>query len=403
MVIRKFARTLTLLVVVLSATALAESLELNPNHPDRYVVREGDTLWDISAKFLREPWRWPAIWQANPQIDNPHLIYPGDELVLSYRGGVPVIEVVRGNGTIKMSPQVRDYPLERQAIPTIPIDAIQQFLSRPRLVDLELADGPYIVATGRESLVAGEGDTVYARGIIPDDGNAFLAYRPGSPLIDPDTEELLGYEALHVGDAIVQRSGDPSTLRLTKTYREVLAGDRLLPAFDEPINSNFYPRTPDEPVQGRVLAVLDGVSQIGQYQVVVLNRGTRDGIEVGNVLGVWQAGEVIDDRYAVRQDLPNPPSYIERDPARQGGIDGLTVAADGILREIGDFFTHDVPIHLNLKEDPEKVVTLPDERAGIVMVFQPYEHISYALVMKAIRPMHIHDTVRNLPTDVALR
>lgn len=403
MAIRKLARVLSWLVMALSATALAESLELNPNHPDRYVVREGDTLWDISAKFLREPWRWPAIWQANPQIEDPHLIYPGDELVLSYRNGEPVIEVVRGKQTIKLSPEVRVYALDREAIPTIPIDAIQQFLSRPRIVDLALAEGPYIVATGRESLVAGGGDTVYARGVFPRDGNTFLAYRPGSPLIDPDTDELLGYEALHVGDAVVQRTGDPATLHLTRTYREVLAGDRLIPAFDEPINSNFYPRTPDEPIQGRVLSVLDGVSQIGQYQVVVLNLGTRDGIETGSVLGVWQAGEKIEDRFAVPRDLPKPPSYIERDPARQGGIDGFTVAADGVLREIGDFVTEDVPTHLNLKEDPSRVVTLPDERAGIVMVFQPYEHISYALVMKAVRPMHIHDMVRNLPIDVASR
>ena len=334
------AAVLAAALVALAAHA-AQEVALNPEHPDRYVVKRGDTLWDIAARFLRDPWLWPEIWYVNPQIENPHLIYPGDVISLAYIDGKPRLVLERGRRTVKLSPRVRELPLD-EAIPTIPLDAIRPFLSRPRVLgEGEFEAAPYVVASADEHLIAASGMRVYARGVDQGRGARYAVLRRGEVYRDPDTGEVLGLEAIHVADAEVQRGGDPAVLVLRRSSRETLPGDRLFPVGEDRYTDNFLPRAPERQVQGRIISVFDGVSRIGQYQVVVLNRGARDGMEPGHVLAVYRAGETI------------------RDPVRK-----------------------------------EKV-TLPDERAGIVMVFRTFDRVSYALVMSATRAIRVLDRVRN--------
>jgi len=391
MVAKKIIR-LGLAAVLLTVMPAAQSQTAKADRPDVYTVRKGDTLWDISGRFLNEPWLWPEIWQANPQIENPHLIYPGDEVSLVFVGGEPRLRLARGaRPTIKLSPTVRVSRRGRAGIPLIPLDAIAQFLSRPRVVSEGRLEGaPYVVSVGKEHLVAGAGFRVYARG--PDLGKVprYGVFRQGATYRDPDTGEVLGQEALHLGDAVVERKGDPATLRLIQTKREILIGDRLLPISEESLGQSFLPLVPQDEVRGSIIEVVEGVTQIGQYQVVVLNVGEKNGIHKGHILSVWQKGEEIEDTLQrnLLAERPTPEPLIELDPARQGGIDGLTMAVDRVLRDVQRGIK-------DLFEDKRHFITLPEERAGTIMVFRTYERISYALVMDAERPMHILDSVRN--------
>jgi hypothetical protein len=244
---------------------------------------------------------------------------------------------------MKLSPRVRVESLE-SAIPTIPIDAIKQFLTKPLVVseeDLEIA--PYVVASADEHVVTGAGDRVYARRIEGTDVGLFDIFKPGGPYTDPDTNEVLGYEAIYVGQGAVQSFGDPATLLLTKTDREARVGDRLWPASKEDPITHFTPHSPAPGTEGRIISVAGGVTQIGQFDVVVINRGSADGMEAGHIMRIFQAGERIRDIVSGKR---------------------------------GD------------------TVRLPDEEAGMLMVFRTFDRVSYCLVMKATRAMHIHDFVR---------
>lgn len=327
---------------LLAAPALAGEVALNPNHPDSYVVVKGDTLWDISGRFLREPWLWPEVWQANPQIANPHLIYPGDVISLVYVDGKPQLRVKRGQQTVKLSPTAREERLDR-AIPTIPIDAIKQFLTQPLVVgEGELEAAPYVVESADEHLVTGAGDRIYVRGITDTTQGRFSVFKPGDKLIDPDTQETLGIQAIFLGEGTVQKFGDPSTLFLERTTREIGIGDRLVPVSADEINASFLPHPVPADTQGRIISVLDGVTQVGRYQIVTINRGTREGMEVGHVLRIQQAGQEVKDK---------------------------------------------------VTEAPNDTVILPNEDAGIVMLFRTFEKVSYGLVMEATRPIHVLDYV----------
>ncbi len=339
-------------LTLISATT-ANELELNANPPDHYTVVPGDTLWGVSERFLRDPWRWPEIWKVNPEIQNPHLIYPGDVVVLRYTDGAPELHLERGNGvgsTVKLSPEVRSstivYP-----IPTIPLDAIRQFLTQTRVVNREeLENAPYVLAGADEHVITGAGDNVYVRGITQPDARHFMIYRLGSAYRDTPAgvastadKDILGHEAVYIGEARLVRSGDPATLVILRSSSEVRRGDRLLPTDEQELEQVFQPHAPGADTEGRIIAVLNGVSRIGQGQIVVLNRGTQHGVETGHIFAVYQAGQTIQD----------PLSKVRNDP-----------------------------------------VTLPDERAGAVMVFRSFERVSYALVMQAKGPMHLHDTVK---------
>ncbi len=355
----KKALSLLLAALLLSVVAVAQdAVELSPDHPTRYIVKRGDTLWDISAHFLVEPWRWPEIWQTNPQVENPHLIFPGDELALFYRDGQPVVQITRrgegavsrrtGPRTVKLSPRAR--VLERDdAVPTIPIDAIRPFLARPRVLGPgEFEAAPYVVSAGREHLVAALGMRVFVRGLNPAQGTRFGVFRRGQVYRNPsDPDDILGREAIHVADAVVEKPGDPATVLLLTSTQEVRAGDRLFPVTDDQVVSNFTPRAPDGDVNGQIISVVDGVTQIGENDIVVLNLGSQDGMEEGLVLGIFQSGDRVEDLWA-----------------QENGARGV-------------------------------FVDLPELRAGTVMVFRPFDRVSYALVMQATRAMHLLDTAKN--------
>jgi len=339
--VRKYL--LFLIMVLFSFNALAEAVKLRDDHPDRYVVVKGDTLWDISARFLESPWKWPEVWHVNPQIKNPHLIYPGDVIVLTWKDGVPRLELQRGKQTVKLSPTVREERIET-AIPTIPLDAVRQFMQSNRIVGKEDIDNAaYILSFASEHLVGGEGMKVFVRNLKAEDNTRrYEVLRPNKPFLDPITGENLGYEATYLGDTEMEVNADPATFVLTQTRREVLKGDRLLPMQDETIHHYYTPRAPDNEIDGRIIAVVDGVNQIGSYQVVAINKGKNDGLVAGNVLAIHQTGEVVKDINA-------------------GG----------------------------------KQIKLPNELAGHMLVFRIYDRVSYALVMDAVKPIHVLDTVLN--------
>ena len=323
---------------------------LNPSHPEQYVVKRGDTLWDISAMFLRDPWYWPEIWYANPQVENPHLIYPGDMLTLVYVNGKPQLQLQRGAaatsaaGTEKLSPRIREQGLE-EAIPAIPLGVIGAFLSRGSVLQRDdIKKAPYVVAIREGHLAGAAGNDLYVRGDIAGLDQGYSVVHVGEKIIDPDDGDAVGYEGVYVGAGTIRRTGDPSTLFLSDTTREATEGDRLI-SEDVTFPARFVPRAPAKPVEGSIIHVVDGVSQVGQYQVVIINRGNRDGLAVGDVLRVWQKGEKIPD---------------ESKPGRVS-----------------------------------QKVRLPDEPAGLSMVFRTYDRVSYALIMRATSEIHVLDIVKN--------
>jgi len=324
-------------------------IPLNPAHPDSYVVKKGDTLWDISSMFLRDPWYWPEIWHVNPQVENPHLIFPGDVLRLVYVDGQPRIQSSRGDvasasGTDRLSPRIREEQLT-EAVNTIPYEAIAPFLSRGMVLARDEIDGlPHIVALRNDHLIGASGNDAYVRGDVGGVDSTYSVVHIGQRLVDPDDGDLLGYEGVYVAEGRIRRGGDPATLTLSESQREAMKGDRLVSG-TEPFPLQFQPRSPDRPVEGQIIHVVDGLTQIGQYQVIVINRGERHGLEPGHVLSVWQAGSRVSDN-----------------------VDS---------RLFG------------------RKVQLPDELAGTLMVFKTYDRLSYALVMQAEGPIHRLDNVRN--------
>tara|TARA_R110000782_G_scaffold250847_2_gene338264 strand:- start:3008 stop:4216 length:1209 start_codon:yes stop_codon:yes gene_type:complete len=392
-------------ILLLTISVRADELTINPDHPESYTVVKGDTLWSISARFLQQPWRWPEIWGVNPQIDNPHLIYPGDIVSLAYQDGQPVLNLQRGTGqvvsgrNVKLSPTIRSTEND-EAIPTIPIDAIQQLLERPIVLDEnEIDQWPYVVSSYDEHLIATTGNTIYVRG-IPENSDVvrYSIYRKGKPYVNPkknekDKDEILGYEAIYVGDATIKKNGDPASAIITVVDREVLKGDRLLPQTDEEISSEFIPRSPSSDMEGNILSVVDGVSQIGQYQIVVLNLGEEQGIEAGNVLGIYQSGYVVQDKIGPNVQKSEAQKAAElKDITENGTV--ISKLAYGVGQGI-EAFNETFPTIANIQDKTEDV-TLPEEYVGVVMVFKTFSKVSYALVMETQGPVHVLDAVRSL-------
>ncbi len=332
---------LALLSIWIIVTAIAAEGPFNDDIPDKYTVKSGDTLWDISAFFLSQPWLWPEIWHVNPQIRNPHLIYPGDVISLIYLDGKPYLTLNRGRD-VKLSPEIRE-SANRDPIPALPLEAINSFLSRTRVVDpgvLEAA--PYVLAGEEKHLLSGIEDDFYARGNFTSQLSFFGIYRDGGPYIDPETKEFLGIRAQDIGSAKLKFiDGDIGTLKSTRSREEIRVNDRLLPEEKRKINTTFHPSQPNEGTQGLIIAVEGGVNNAGFLDVVALNLGDRDELKPGNLLAIYKAGEVVKDRVA-------------------GGV-----------------------------------VSLPPERAGLLMVFRTFEKLSYGLVLKSNRPLEVGDSVKN--------
>jgi len=377
------------LLVFLSfaSIAVADTVKLNPDHPDDYVVKKGDTLWDISARFLQEPWYWPTIWQGNPQITDPHLIYPGDIVSLSIIDGKPLLSVsgsgmVTNGRNVRLSPAVRSEDRD-DAIQTIPVDAIQQFLSRPRIVtDQEMSAWPYVVSSYDQHLISGSGSKLYVRGLNDDvDENRYSIYRKGPAYINTrkDPGRVLGYEAIYLGDVVIQKRGDPASAIVTLSKQEILNGDRLVIESDDDANNTFVPSTPYQDIDANILSVFNGVAEIGQYQVVVVDVGDSDGVEVGSVLGIYQSGNVVKDEIA-----SEAKGNYEVDPE------------DWVGDMMKSFNNSDLVGYLGRPNTRPEFVELPEEYAGVLMVFRTFENVSYGLVMKAVSSIHVLDSVRNL-------
>ncbi|MDM0065722.1 LysM peptidoglycan-binding domain-containing protein [Variovorax sp. J31P207] len=335
--------------------------ELAPNAPDDYTVKPGDTLWAISRLFLRSPWRWPELWGMNiKEISNPHRIYPGQVLYLEKSGGRARLSTRRGgasDGTIKLSPRARYESLSGMALPTLNPSLIEPFLSEPIIVDEDtLKAAPHIVAGNDSRVLLARGDRAYALGqadeqLIETAGpiKTYRIFRNATPLKDPATGELLGYEAAYLGKAQLKRSQTvatqlvegkdvvnvvPATIDIVAAREEMRAGDRLLP---EPTRQllSYAPRAPEQIIDGRIVSVYGNAVQfVAQNQVVVINKGTRDGIESGHVLAILKNGDTIVDRAGAPNDTG------------------------------------------------KEVLKLPNERIGLLMVFRPFEKASYALVLE---------------------
>lgn len=332
-----------LAAALMFSAVLQAAVELKEDVPETYLVQKGDTLWGISGMYLTQPWLWPELWDVNPQVDNPHLIYPGDELYLVWVDGQPRLRMRRGRD-VKLTPTMRVNPLDL-AIPVIPLDQIGAFILRHRILDANaLNNSAYIVAGDQGSLISAPGDLIFGRGPFPDGERAYGIYRPGDTYIDPVTNELLGYQAQDIGNAkLVSSNKDPVTeLEINRVTEEVRMADRLLPMEEKVIDATFHPRAPDEEITDAFMIAVDrGVTQIGTTDIVVINKGLRDGIESGHVLAIYQTGGLIFDQVA------------------------------------------------------EENVLLPDVRAGLLMVFEAFEKASYALVLKSNRPLKVMDKVKN--------
>lgn len=334
---------ISLICCLLPAFALAAAPEIRDNAPDRHIVVKGDTLWDISAKFFRDPWKWPQIWGLNKDtIKNPHWIYPGDVILLDRASGT----LRMGNGTpsqsgvtVKLSPKIQSVSSEHEAIPSIPAGDIKPFLSQPLLIEEnELRNTPILMGTFEQRVILGNGDIAYVQGLPIDKGNLWKVYRPGQTFIDPYTQEVLGHEAIYLGDAEVERMDDVSTLRIAKAVQEINKGDSLIPAAEE-IAGNYLPRAPESKIDARVLSIYGGVSQAGQNSIITINKGRRDGLENGHVLALYRKGEVVQ---------------------HQG-----------------------------------KPLSLPDIRNGLLFIFRAFDKVAYGLVMQTRLPVELLDSVRN--------
>lgn len=323
---------------------------LRPDAPMNYTVKRGDTLWDISAVFLKDPWFWPEIWQINPQVENPHLIYPGDVLSLAVGAGGDARVFISQYSGARLQPSLRSEALEGP-IDTLPFAAIASFLSKPSILTKDQAlRAPHILAFRDHHMIGGTGHEAYVRNLNGTLNQRFVVMHVGEEIRDPESNDLVGYQAAYVATAVVKASdADVTKTVLTEGAREALQGDRLISQEgDMPLT--FRPHAPKSAINGQIIGIADDATQIGQYQVVVLNRGARNGLEPGAVLAVDQRGELVHDQFG--------RTPWEKDPFG-------------------------------------KMVRLPYERAGTLIVFKVFDRVSYGLVIGASGPMQVADRVYN--------
>ncbi len=322
-------------------------IELAPDAPDRHIVVPGDTLWGIAAKFLKDPFRWPDVWRMNnEQVKNPHRIYPGQVVILDRSGTDPRLKLGQ---LVKLEPQVRSSAPPKE-IPAIPSQAIEPFLSQPLVIDLvQFQSAPRIVATQENRVFTGNGDLIYAAGVDPAI-RQWQIYRPGKPLVDPDTKDpdnpdkqvVLGVEAIFLGNArTVSAADEVTTLEVTSVKQEIGRGDQLVPA-SRPEVMSYMPHLPTQPVSGRIMSLYGGVGEGGPNSIVTLSRGKQDGLEMGHVLAIYRAGMAVTNRF---------------------------------------------------DDDKPQIHVLPDERYGILFVFRVFDRVSYALVVESSRSVLPGDRV----------
>ena len=322
---------------------------LRPDAPMNYTVKRGDTLWDISAVFLKDPWFWPEIWQINPQVENPHLIYPGDVLSLAVGAGGDAHVFISQYSGARLQPRLRSEAIEGP-IDNIPFSAIAAFLTKPSVLTKDQAlKAPHILGFRDHHMIAGTGHEIYVRDLNAPLNQRFAVMHVGEEIRDPDDNKVVGYQAAYVATAVVNAPGDVSKAMLTEGAREALEGDRLI-SQEGDVPLTFQPHAPSSQITGQIIGIAEDATQIGQYQVVVINRGTKHGLAPGAVLAVDQRGELVHDKYG--------RAPWEKDPYG-------------------------------------KMVRLPYERAGTLIVFKTFDRVSYALVIGARGPMQVADRVYN--------
>ncbi len=327
---------------------------VNADAPAHYTVKRGDTLWGIASMYLKDPWLWPEVWVINPQVVNPHLIYPGDQLALTYGAdGRPQVSIEQGSA-VRLDPRLRSSDLDT-SIPTIPYSAIAAFLGRPTIMTREeIRTAPYVVAFRDDHQVAGTNNEAYIRDLPSAPASSYAVVHIAGPLKDPDDNSTIAYEAIYVSTAQIARPGDPAKAILSDPARETLRGDRLVSGDLSQTPMNFTPRAPASQVRGQIIDVVGGTDLVGQYQIVAINRGHQHGVEPGTVLAIDEAGYEVSDVY------------------RHSGTVGETES----------------------KTYAPKVM-LPEERVGTVLVFKTYERMSYALVVSATDTIHINYVARS--------
>jgi hypothetical protein len=344
--------------VVAGPVQAAANCAFKPNAPDQHLVVKGDTLWDISGKFLEHAWCWPQVWGINrDQIRNPHWIYPGQIVYFDRKNGrLSLTKPGSGNGSgeqiTRLSPQIRTEASGRDAIQSIPAGAIEPFLSQPLIIEAdELASAPRIVALQEEGRVLLTiNDRAYVRGDLKGQ-KAFQAFRPGTPLKDPATGKVVAYEAVYLGTVALSREAGPnvdvSTVIVTNTVQEMSIGDLLVPVPPTSFR-NYVPHAPERTIDGRIMSIYSGVTYAGQSQIVTVNKGALDGLDVGSVLQLYHFGKTIAD--------PNSKgNFLGRKPA----------------------------------------LRLPDEQYGDLFIFRTFKNVSYGLIMQVTMPAEAGDVARS--------
>jgi hypothetical protein len=369
-------------LIALSLTACplhAESpIAIKKDHPERYVVKPGDSLIDVANLFLEDGWQWPKVWLGGSHSNDPNLVYPGDVITLNYNEqGKPYLSAAKSTDlkVVKLNPKVRIEELSLP-IPTIPLTAIHQFLIHPQIIEANsLNDAPYILSTGRGRLLASNNQKIYIRhstNRLAHD--RYFIVRPGELYKHAETGETLGQEALIVGEVEKLRDGDPATARVLRSNRHIREGDRLMPSDDAEAFTRFYPSIPDAFINCTIIDVHDGINQIGPLDIVVLDCGRDKGLVAGDILTIDKKGETIDD-----------PNYVDPN-ALDRQIRTRTEWMDGD-REYSKVEQWFIP-------DRNGRVKLPDEPVGALMIFRTFNRLSFGLVMKASDNIYLNDKAR---------
>ena len=344
----------------LSLASFADVLALREDHPQTYIVKKGDTLWDISSYFLRSPWLWPRLWQANPQVNNPHLIYPGDRLNLIYVDGQP--RLVRKK-MVKLTPQAHTQ-LKKAPVPTLPLSIINPFLSKDHIASAkQLENTPLIIGNNKSDMILQKNQTAYIQGDV-ELNQEYGIYRASQPFIDKETDEVLGIAMVYLGSAkVTQVNADPEqphTIKITESIKEIKMNDLLLPVpKNKKYPAYFTPSTQHLDKPGYIVASYSHRTMVSKYDIVLINKGLEDGVKAGHVFAISEPGVVVvtnEERLGYKKDASNYSAIV----------------------------------------DGSDMVQLPDDRLGELMVFRAYDKLSYALILRAEDIISQGDNIINL-------